>query len=71
MRPAPVASWTPTLAELIREHWEKPTGELCTLIARHRPAATSAEIGAELRKQAAAAFAEADALDRLSPDGAD
>jgi hypothetical protein len=51
MRPALVPLGIPTLAELIREHWEKPTGELVTIIARHHPAATSAEIIAELRRQ--------------------
>lgn len=50
---------TPPLAELIAEHWARPTDELCTIIARHHPTATTAEIVAELRRQAEANFAEA------------
>jgi hypothetical protein len=62
--PILVATRTPTLGELIQTHWEKPTGDLVTIIARHHPAATTAEIIAELERQAAAALAEADALER-------
>jgi putative DNA primase/helicase len=53
--PILVASNTPTLAEFIREHWEKPTDELVAIIARHHPAASSAEIIAEPRTMSAAA----------------
>jgi HD-like signal output (HDOD) protein len=59
MRPALVAACTPSLGELIAEHWKLPTGELCTVIAKHHPAATSAEIIAELR--------QADELERNRP----
>jgi hypothetical protein len=59
-----VASRKPTLAELIQKHWKKPTAELWAIIARVLPATTGDEIIAELRRQAAAATAEADALER-------
>jgi hypothetical protein len=36
----PAADPVPTLAELIREHWATPTGELCTIIARQRTSRT-------------------------------
>jgi hypothetical protein len=43
---------------------EETHRRLFTIIARHHPEATRAEIVAELRGQAAIALAEAEALDR-------
>lgn len=69
MSPNHGATCTPTLAELISEHWAKPTDELCTIIARHHPAASTSEIVAELRRQATANLAEADEFERFALGG--
>lgn len=57
----------PSLAALIRENWHRSTPDLHAIILQHRPDATTPEIVAELRRQAAENLAEADRLAMAGP----
>lgn len=57
----------PAIADVIRENWHRSTPDLVIAIRQHHPRATTREIIAELRRQAAENLAEADALAMAGP----